>query len=294
MRPVPRSLLQPHDLGFVEGLKLRARWARSGSARGERISAKKGTSIEFEDFRSYSEGDDLRHMDWNVLARLNSPVIRTYRDEEDLNVYLLLDASPSMDFGSPTKLETAQKLATVLGLAALNTGDALRPRWVGSTGESHTILRARSSARRFQDWLENPLPSSLGLSEGLRAFARVMPKPGLAILITDGMDPAFAQALQSWAGLRMEVWVVQVLADVEVDPDLEGDLRLIDAESGSSVEVTANRDALIEYKKNLREHCATIETAAKRIGGGYVRVQNNEPLIGILKEKLMRQGWIEG
>src|SRR5487761_2315929 len=96
-----------------------------GRTRGERLTRKKGTSIEFADYREYSEGDDLWHLDWNVLARLDSTVMRTYQDEEDLAVHLVLDASPSMEFGEPAKAEVAKRLALAIAYVALNGGDTL-------------------------------------------------------------------------------------------------------------------------------------------------------------------------
>ena len=99
------GLLEPRELRTLESLRLRPNRTYRGSSKGERISKQKGISIEFADFRNYSEGDDLRHLDWNVLARLDTPVMRTYQDEEDVVLYVCLDCSPSMNFGDPTKID---------------------------------------------------------------------------------------------------------------------------------------------------------------------------------------------
>ena len=108
------GLLEPRELRTLETLRLRPNRAYRGSSKGERISKQKGVSIEFADFRNYSDGDDLRHLDWNVLARLDTPVIRTYQDEEDIVLYVCLDCSPSMNFGEPSKLSVAQRYAMAL------------------------------------------------------------------------------------------------------------------------------------------------------------------------------------
>src|SRR6185503_13864202 len=119
------SLLSHAELRVANLLVLAPRRTFSGSVKGERQTRRKGTSIEFADYRDYSEGDDLRHLDWNVLARLDTPVMRTYLDEQDLAVHVIVDASKSMDFGEPTKFDRGRRLALIWGWAALNGGDAL-------------------------------------------------------------------------------------------------------------------------------------------------------------------------
>ena len=107
-------ILSPTEFRILEGMRLAPKRSFHGRIRGERLTRRKGISIEFADYRDYSEGDDLRHLDWNVLARLETPVMKTYQDEEDLAVYLVVDATGSMSFGEPSKLVFAKKLAAAL------------------------------------------------------------------------------------------------------------------------------------------------------------------------------------
>src|SRR5690242_7545435 len=118
-------LLDSREFRLLEGLRLNPKKSFTGRIRGERLTKKKGISIEFSDYRDYTEGDDLRHLDWNVLARLETPIMKTYRDEEDLAVHMLLDGSASMDFGEPTKFEAAQRMAAAFGYVGLCAGDAV-------------------------------------------------------------------------------------------------------------------------------------------------------------------------
>ncbi len=97
-----QPLLSPDEMQRLERLRLMPHRRFAGRLRGERISRQRGVSLEFRDFRDYTQGDDLRHLDWSVLARLDRPTVRTYQDEDDLAVYVLLDASASMDFGAPS------------------------------------------------------------------------------------------------------------------------------------------------------------------------------------------------
>ena len=137
------TLLEPREFRVLEGLRFNPRKAFAGRIRGERLTRKKGISIEFSDYRDYAEGDDLRHLDWNVLARLEAPIMKTYRDEEDLAVHLLVDGSPSMEFGEPTKAQAANKLATALGFLGLAGGDAVYLKRLGVREAPLPALRGR-------------------------------------------------------------------------------------------------------------------------------------------------------
>src|SRR5574337_380272 len=120
-------LFDEKTLRKLEQLTLIAHKVRAGVMKGERRSTKRGTSIEFADYRDYTRGDDLRRVDWNVYARLERPFIKLLEEEEDLAVHLLLDASRSMDSGMEDqhKFRYAQRLAAALGYVALAAGDRL-------------------------------------------------------------------------------------------------------------------------------------------------------------------------
>ena len=112
-------ILDSKERRLLEGRRLAPRKSFAGRVRGERLTRRKGVSIEFADYRDYTDGDDLRHLDWNVLARLDVPIMKTYRDEEDLAVYLLVDETESMSFGQPPKAEVARRVAAALNQLAL-------------------------------------------------------------------------------------------------------------------------------------------------------------------------------
>src|SRR6267154_5066146 len=101
--------------------------------KGERRSKRKGQSVEFADFRNYVAGDDLRFIDWNTYARLDKLFLKIFLEEEDLHFYTLIDASRSMDFGSPTKLHFAKQLAAALGFIGLARSDRIRIETLGQS-----------------------------------------------------------------------------------------------------------------------------------------------------------------
>jgi uncharacterized protein (DUF58 family) len=288
------TLLEPREFRVLEGLRFNPRKAFAGRIRGERLTRKKGISIEFSDYRDYAEGDDLRHLDWNVLARLEAPIMKTYRDEEDLAVHLLVDGSPSMEFGEPTKATSANKLATALGFLGLTGGDAVYLKRLGVRAAPMPALRGRSAFVRLNSIMAST-PGETGpstLSNSLKSFANSSARTGLVVLISDGMDPDIAGAIRAIGGRGHELNVLQVLSDVELDPDLEGDLRLLDAESSGFVEITANSGALKTYRENLKRHNEALREATLRVGGRHVVVNSSSSIELIVRDVLKREGWV--
>jgi hypothetical protein len=132
------------------------------------------------------------------------------------------------------------------------------------------------------------------LSEGLALFARSAHyRPGLAICISDGLDPAAATALRAISARGHELLLIQVLSKVDIDPEIEGDLRLLDSESGDDVELTANADALRIYKRNLAEHCRVLEEAVTRGGGRVARLTTGQSVLDFLVRDLRRVAVVE-
>src|SRR5512134_343316 len=109
------ELLSTEFLAQLERLSLLSRRAFRGRVKGERRSPRKGQSVEFSDYRAYGVGDDLRYVDWNIYGRTDRLHVKLFVDEEDLCIHLLLDASASMAFGKPSKLEYGARLAAALG-----------------------------------------------------------------------------------------------------------------------------------------------------------------------------------
>ena len=141
--PLTESTLLPPDvMAQLERLELVTRKVFRGRMKGERRSKRKGQSVEFADFRQYVPGDDLRSLDWNLYARLDKLIIKLFLEEEDLHFFTLIDASLSMDFGQPTKLQYAKQLAAALGFVGLIRTDRVR---IETLGQTFTTA-ARSSA----------------------------------------------------------------------------------------------------------------------------------------------------
>lgn len=286
-------VLQPRELRILEGLRLSPRRKFAGSVRGERTTQSRGVSIEFADYREYAEGDDLRHLDWNVLARLGHAVTKTYRDEEDLAVYLLLDGSASMDFGEPSKFATAKVIACAIGYVALNGGDSVHPWAFSAQTRPAGQMRGRVAFPRLAAWASSTAPEGQRPFDAeLKQFAAGRSRPGVAVVVSDALHPQAVGALKSLAGRGHEVWLLQVLSDVELEPDLEGDLRLIDVETGAKSELTVNSFTLREYRERLRAHNESLAEECRRSGGRYAQVVAGQPVEKLVKDVLKREGWL--
>jgi uncharacterized protein (DUF58 family) len=290
------TLLTAAERRQLERLRFSPRRRFAGRMRGERISKQKGISIEFSDFRDYSAGDDLRRLDWNILARLGRPTIRTFQDEDDLAVHVLLDMSASMEFGHPPKIAAGRKAAAALAFVGLVGQDAV---YAHALGASHPrrarALRGRSNMTAVERWLgAADAAGTAGLATSLSLFAASAHyRPGLTVLISDGLDPDAGKAIRALGARGHEVLFVQVLSALELDPEVEGDLRLLDSETGEAVEMTAHAEALRMYKSNLAAHCETVADAAASSGGRYLRLLSHEPVVETCLRELRRIGAVE-
>lgn len=286
-------VLTAQEFRLLDGLRLNPRKSFHGKVRGERLTKRKGVSIDFSDYRDYTEGDDLRHMDWNVFARLDHPIVKTYQDEEDLAVHLLVDTSSSMAFGDPTKLGTALKLACAVGYVGLQGGDAVTPVALGGAPGDKRALRGRSSYARLAAWATAVQPQNrVGLSQSLQQFAASSARPGAVFLISDCLDPEVTSGIKHLAGRGHELFCLHTLAPEDIDPDLEGDLRLIDSESGEAVEITANSPTLKAYRENLAAHSRSVEETVTRMGGRYTLVTTSRPLDQLVTTTLRKERWM--
>src|SRR5947199_768147 len=168
-----QPLLDHQFLARLEQLELVSKKIFMGRMKGERRSKRKGQSVEFADYRNYVVGDDLRHLDWNLFARLDKLFLRLFMEEEDLHFTLLVDNSLSMDFGSPTKLHYARQVAAALGFIGLvNLDRVVVEAFNDRLTQTMPAARGRRSLWRLLDFLgqvEAAGPSDL--TRALRAFS---------------------------------------------------------------------------------------------------------------------------
>jgi uncharacterized protein (DUF58 family) len=288
----PTPLLPPELLARLEKMELVSRKIFRGRMKGERRSRRKGQSVEFADFRNYVPGDDVRFIDWNTYARLDRLFLKLFLEEEDLHFYALIDASRSMDFGDPTKLLYAKKLAAALGFIGLVRGDRVK---IEALTQSPTgaapVLRGRRSLWKMLDHLETIQPGDgVPLAEGCKNFCLRNSGKGIVVLIGDLMDKSgYETALRYFLAQQMDVYVVHVLSAEELEPDLQGDLVLVDCEDGDKAEITVSGPLMKRYRQTLGAFIQSAREFCIRRDVLYVLARNDVPVeqlvTGFLRER---------
>jgi uncharacterized protein (DUF58 family) len=293
MPDAPAPLLDPEFLHRLEQLEIVSRKVFAGKMKGDRLTRRKGQSVEFADYRNYVVGDDLRFLDWNLFARLDKLFLRLFLEEEDLHFYLLLDNSLSMDFGTPTKLHYARQVAAALGFVGLvNLDRVVLEVFNDRLTQTLPPLRGRRSLWRLLEFLgklESAGPSDL--KRALRAFSLKATGKGVVLLLSDFMDKGgYEDALRYLIARQMDVYVIQVLSQEELDPPVEGDLRLVDVEDDDVAEVTANAQLLRRYKENLAAFRAGLAEFCTRRGVTYLFTTTDVPFERLVLTYLRQRG----
>ncbi|HOU12249.1 MAG TPA: DUF58 domain-containing protein [Anaerolineae bacterium] len=280
------------DLALLSRLRFVTRKRKRGGSWGERRSTRRGAGLEFADYRDYTPGDDPRRVDWNLYARLDRPYVRLHEEEEDLAVMVLLDGSASMAWGEgeTARWPAVQRLAAAFGTMTLLGGDVL---WGAALHTTHAFWgpsRGRGLLPGWQTWCSSVTPSgTISLTDALRDIASRAHRPGLALLLTDGYDPAgLGAGLAALAGRGHEVVLLHLLTPDELNPALRGDLRLVDAETGDKREVTVDGAALDAYQRRLADWQAELRALAGKHGGRYTLLRTDVPLRRMLLEDLRR------
>lgn len=287
------SLLHPRFLKKLEALSLVSKRVFAGQTKGERRSVKRGSSIEFADYREYALGDDLRYVDWKAYGRLEKLFLKLFVEEEDLNLHLLIDTSRSMDFGSPlTKLDYARRVAAAVGYIALAEYDrvSVAP-FAGGLGAAMPPQRGKPGIVPFFDFLERHVspggPTRFG--DALSRYAASAKGIGIAVVLSDFFDDTYLTGLKALLARRFQIVLIHVLDEDEVRPKITGDLRLRDSETGEEREVSISPFLLAQYETQLKSFCDGLQKTASRYGMDYVRASTDVPFEDVIL-KFLRGG----
>lgn len=289
------NLLSPELLAQLERLELVTRKIFRGQMKGERRSRRKGQSVEFADFRNYVAGDDLRLLDWNLYARLDKLIIKLFMEEEDLHFYSLIDSSLSMDYGNPTKLEFAKQLAAALAFVGLIRADRVRVETLGQgPGDRGPAWRGRASSWRMLQHVEAIQPGEqASLAAGVKNFCLRNPGKGIVVFITDLMDKTgYEEALKYFVSHEVDCYLIHVLSQEELEPDVKGDLRLVDCEDQDEAEITASAPLLNRYKQTLNSFVQGAQEFCARRGIHYLLANNQTPIETLVASHLRKRGLV--
>ena len=277
----------------LAALDLALRRALPASRRGDRRSPRrKGSSLEFADHRAYAPGDDVRHLDWSALARLDQLLVRVYHDEEELELNLVLDESASMSVGEPPKCELARGVVMALAYIAAGRGHRITLSLLTdecTPGLPRSGRAAYESVREALAGAEAKGRRSLG-DRTRELVGRRVPR-GMTVLVSDFLDPEGpAAVLRCLQRPSLELNLIQVLAPEELDPQLDGDLVLEDLETSTRVEVSTSLELLTAYRRRARAFVALWADDARRRGAAFASFRSDEALETVCLSGLLREG----
>jgi uncharacterized protein (DUF58 family) len=274
------DLLSVSLMAKLERLQLRSRRSLVGHLQGAHRSSRRGTSLDFADYRPYAPGDDVRRIDEHLFARLNVLALKLFDAEDDLVVRIVIDTSGSMSFGE--KFQRAKELAAALGFIALVHRDAV---YVQSLAD---LLVAKRAPRRFTgrnasvelfSVLSNMNATGVTpLAAGLRKLLTQSGPPGLTIVVSDLLTPQWEEALSRLPPRQGSALLVHVLADEDLHPTFVGDQELVDVETGQRITVSLDASTQQRYTDDAVAWCMRVEQRCAASGVGYHRSLAGEPL----------------
>ncbi len=291
------------DPAFLDAV---TRWRHAGrrvaprGGHGPRLSPELGGSVEFKDYRPYSAGDDLRAIDWNLYRRLNKVFVRLFEKEENMPVYLLPDLSRSLfvaEAEEPPALVAGLRTTLALGAMGLEHndpvgllpfGETLEVVFRGKSGSGQIVSLAQHLARLA----EGEGRKGTNLVETLRQVNRLTLRRGVVVVVSDFFDPAGVAALgAALRSLRHRVLAVQLVRRTDEEPTFEGDVRLVDAESGDALDLVVTAEVKARYLAAYQEFNDTLAAAVKTCGGQLLRVRVDRPLLAQLSAFMETGGW---
>ena len=289
-----QELLSLSFLRKLDRMSIIATQLYPGSRMGIRRSRAKGSGMEFADHKPYSPGDDFRTVDWNVYARTDHLYLKTFETEENLYVYILVDISNSMGFGTAMrKLEWAKRFAAALGYITLVQGDNL------AIHAMNDGLRASVSTgeRRLKPSDVLDLCSGLqpqgqtDLVRCLQAFTIHTGHRGMVFLVSDFMSDAnFEQGVRYLVYNGFGVLAFHIVDPWEENPSLEGEVDLQDSETGSLLPLTVRRNTLTQMKTCFEQHCREVHRVFGTYAARYFRIRTTQPIEKLVLEDLRREG----
>jgi uncharacterized protein (DUF58 family) len=290
------SLLTNATLSRVERMRMLPMRRRTNRSRGEHLAGKGGTSTEFNDYRDYVAGDDMRYVDWNIFSRLNRPYVKQYRHEEEMHVVVLVDASASMQFGD--KFQRAKQLAAcfaVMGLMNIEKVSVFACQHAGQTPLILSPCTGRISMKRVFKFLEDiPPGGDFPIEEAVESVLIQHRGRGIAVLLSDFLTfGAMERPMNMLFSAGLEVFAVQLLSGIELNPELTGDLRFVDSENGHTLDVSSVGDLLGFYHEHLNGLQDYLSTLCRQRSGRFICLDSSQAIDDILFDVLKRKGWVQ-
>lgn len=279
----------------LDYLAMVSRRVFSGAMRAERRTKKTGSGVEFADHRDYVPGDDFRYLDWAAYQRFGRLLVRLYEEEEDLSIYFILDSSASMGFGGGEKLRQAKRLCAALAYVGLANLDRIAI--VTATDEiSGRMQSTRGKARIFRVFrflTSVKAEGATDLGDAMKTFVAQHKRRGLAVILSDLYDPAgFERGINVLRYNRFEPFVLHLVDPADAKPDLRGDVRVYDVETGDEREVTVTAKVLERYAAAYEEYLDEVKRFCVGKQVSYFRADVSVPFDELILRVFRRGGFL--
>ncbi len=286
------TFLEPEFLQKLERLRLVAKRISSARGKGDHLSSRRGSSLEFSDYRRYHRGDDFRYVDWNVYRRLERLLLKVFIGEEEMNIYLLLDGSQSMSEGNPPKIDYAKSVAAAIGYIGLTNHDRVGAASFSQDMDSHLSLgRGRKQILALFKFLrEVPSGGETDLRAAARTFSLRYPSRGLVVLVSDLFDPQGCRAgFEELMRKGYNVLVVHILDGSEIRLEPVGDTAILDVESGRERRLFLDNALVQRFHEEVERYLEETASFCRNHDMDYLRTTTEIPFEDFVLRTL-RQG----
>lgn len=277
----------------LDTIVINVRMMMNKGSGGNRKSRSKGSSVEFSDFREYSSGDDFRRIDWNAYGRFDKLFVKLFMEEREAAVNIFVDSSRSMYFGEPKKSLSAIKLSGVFAYLALNNLDRVCVNSLSGEAIRQTVvLNGRWMFRRCADFLENiQFEGTTDLNSCIKK--KEFKGSGVSIVISDFFTPGgIEDAVKYLLYKKQDVILVHILAPEELSPAVEGQIRLLDSETGETRDISVSPALLKNYDRELNVFINNIKEFCKKMGAAYIKASSADPIEKTVFEDFAEAGII--
>ena len=263
------SLIAGEKLGLRYALTLPH--ATLAGQRGEQLGRRSGSSVDFQDYRDYQPGDDLRHIDWNAYARTDQLTVKLFREEVQPHLDLILDTSGSMALTGSPKADALHQLAAIFATAA---GNARCSQTVWMTGEG--FQRVANDSQPPSAWGDIPLGNAISFEQSHSLLPPRLRRQGIRVIISDLFWPGNPlPTLRKLTEGAASVYIVQLLAPGDLEPPQPGNVQLEDSETGETLSLYIDTTVQEQYRQTLRQLQQSWDNAAKQTGAKLVTITAN-------------------
>jgi uncharacterized protein (DUF58 family) len=284
-----QKLVDSTLLKKLETLKLNSNVILNNGYSGGRKSKSKGSSVEFSDFREYVSGDDFKKIDWNAYGRFEKLFIKLFMEEREANINIFLDASKSMDFGSPKKAFIGKQIALALGYLSLSNLDRVSAfNQNNDTLDSLGPINGKKSLSSLVDYLDRI--NCEQKSDMINAIKSRPYKRGISIIISDLFSDSFEEIIKYLSYMNQSIVVIQVLCTEELQPKFTGDVRLIDSETDEAKDISMASSVIRAYEKTLNSFFSKIKEICRKYGCYYTLISNETSIESIVFDNLIKAG----